>query len=272
MSVQLRSIMAPPVDYADKRENQGMQLKKRIKKWVIGVLIMSEIITSSALTACGHGDQRQKEAEKLLADKYNEEFVVTSYNGQKVMQDYYTVSAYAKSHPTIPFEASVTEDGTSVSDDYVSRRVCAAVSEHINLNLTALPFTYFVHTGIMSGDSICSDPDVSVEEFATEWEPYNRYYVYLYLPEDISQSGADAGQVYSVLANALSDLPQIKGNLSVYVSDDDMLAKVSEYVESNTGLYNDYFKMTQDDFRGQFDFENGSLAITQSDVEALLSH
>ena len=94
----------------------------------------------------------------------------------------------------------------------------------------------------------------------------------MYLPEDISQSGADAGQVYSVLANALSDLPQIKGNLSVYVSDDDMLAKVSEYVESNTGLYNDYFKMTQDDFRGQFDFENGSLAITQSDVEALLSH
>ena len=99
--------MAPPDDYADKRENQGMQLKKRIKKWVIGVLIMSEIITSSALTACGYRDQRQKEAEKLLADKYNEEFVVTSYNRQEIMQDYYTVSAYAKSHPTIAHSASM---------------------------------------------------------------------------------------------------------------------------------------------------------------------
>ena len=248
-----------------------MQLKKQIKKWVMGVLIMSEILTSSALTACGYSDQRVKEAERLLGDKYNEEFVVTSYNGQEMMEDYYTVSAYAKSHPTLPFEASVAEDGTSVSDDYVSRRVCEAISEHININLLSMPCTYYVHTGIMSGDSICSDPNVSVEEFATKWEPYNRYYVYLYLPEEVSQSGADAGEIYSALTNALSDLPQIKGNLSIYVSDDAMLGKVHEYVESNTGLYDDYFKMTEKDFRGQFDFENGSISIMQSDVEAIVN-
>ena len=247
-----------------------MRWKKKIKKWMIGVLIMSEILTSTVLTACGSNDQRQKDAEKLLTDKYKEEFVVTSYDGQQMMEDYYTVTAYAKSHPTLPFEANVTEDGTSVSDDYVSRRVCSAISEHISLNLSALPCTYYVHTGIMSGDSICPDPNVSVEEFATKWEPYNRYYVYLYLSDEITKSGTQTGQVGSVLTKALADIPQIKGELYVYVSDDEMISKVHEYVESNTGLYDDYFQMTQEDHRGQFSFENGTVSISQKDVDAIV--
>ena len=47
-----------------------------------------------------------------------------------------------------------------------------------------------------------------------------------------------------------------------------------EHYDTDLSLSEDFKsgKMTQDDFRGQFDFENGSLAITQSDVEALLSH
>lgn len=228
---------------------------------------MAEV--TAALSACGKQDERIRTAEQLLNQKYGEEFSVTSYDGQEMMASYYEVTAYANEHPTLPFEASVNSDGSAVSDDYVSRRVCERISEQVALNLSALPCTSYVHTDIMSGDSVCSDPDVSIADFVSEWEPYNRYYIYVHL----SEGDLDAGQAAGILAKSLSGLEMLKGNLSVYVSSDEMIAKVQDYVETHTGIYDSYSKLTDSALRGEYSFENGVIAADGSALEAdLIGH
>lgn len=234
----------------------------QIRKLIIGVIIMAELVTTAALTACGTTEDRKRSAEKLLAEKYKEDFVVTSYDGQQMMESYYTVTAYAKNHPGLPFEANIDDNTGNLSDDYVSRRVCASISERITLNLSGLPCTYYVHTDIMSGDSLCPDPDISVEQFVKDWEPGNRYYVYLYLPED----PADASAVYDCISRCFSGLEMLKGNISIYRCNDQVLSSVQDYVESNTGIYSDYAELTNPYLCGQFGFENGVIAISQTDV------
>ena len=70
----------------------------------------------------------------------------------------------------------------------------------------------------------------------------------------------------------MNGLPDIDGNLSVYVSKDSTIKKVREYVESNAGLYDDYFKLAQDDYRGQFEFDDSVLAFTIQDAEMIMGH
>lgn len=227
----------------------------------------------AVLTSCAFGKRKQKIAEELLSKKYGEEFVVTSYNGHGgIAGDYYTVTAYAKSCPQIPFEANVSRDETFVSDSYVSRKVCLSISNVIANNISALPCKYYVNTGIMSRDSVCSDPNVSIEEFVSKWEPNNRFYVYLYLSDKVDRGDAGNKAVYEAIKEAMKGLPDIDGNLSVYVSKDSTIKKVREYAETNAGLYGDYFKLAQDDYRGQFEFDDSVLVFTIQDAEMILGH
>ena len=238
-------------------------------RWGVTMLLIA--VTAVLLCACGSRNERIKTAELLLEEKYGEDFTVTSYEGQEMMADYYSVSAYAKSHPKLPFEANVSEDGTSVSDDYVSRRVCEAISDQVAANITVLPCKYYVHTGIMSGESVCSDPNISIEEFATKWEPNNRYYVYLYISKEIEHVDSSSEIIYNALKEALKGIPEISGTMSVYISNDSVIEKVHVYVTTNTGLYNDYFEIAQDDYRGQFEFDDGFIIFTQQDAETVLA-
>ena len=65
----------------------------------IGVLIMAEILTGCS----DYRKARTKEAQSLLEEKYQEEFVVTEYRGQQLFEKSYTVWAYSREHPELLF-------------------------------------------------------------------------------------------------------------------------------------------------------------------------
>ena len=237
-----------------------------------GIILITAVFSMLLLASCGKGEAKKEEAKRLLEEKYGRKFTVTSYDGQQIMETYYSVSAYAENDPQLPFKAYVDEDGSSVSDDYVARKVCNNISARVNENLSGLPCPYYVNTGIMSGESMCSDPEVSIEEFASVWEPDNRYYIYVYLSDRILKNNTDAGQICMTMEQALSGLPGIKGNLTICISDEKTIEKVRKYTETNTRLYDDYFKLTENDQQKQFDFENNVLNITESDINAMLDN
>lgn len=213
------------------------------------------------LCGCGNTDRKNK-AEMLLEKKYGEEFTVTEYLGHEVGSDYYTVNAYADNWPDLPFEASPVLDGSGISDDYVSRRVCRKISDRVAENLSgALPFNFYVHTGIMSGDSVCSDPDVGIEEFATVWEPYNQFYIYILVD---SHNLSDA-ELNNCIMSALSGLSCINGNITVYFADQGTIDFAEKYIKTNTGLYDDYFDFIEHKKKTeyvQYKIENGRTAGT----------
>lgn len=183
------------------------------------------------------------------------------------MASFYEVTAHADSHPLLPFKASVDRSGEALSDDYVSRRVCERISEQVSSNLSGLSCAYYVHTGIMSGDSLCPDPEVSIEEFNSVWEPYNRYYIYVHL----SGRSLDARQAGCALIRAITELPALSGNITVYISNDTEINNVRKYVETSTGIYDDYAKLTDPYLCGQYMFTNGVFSVSADDIEKDIS-
>ncbi len=153
---------------------------------------------SVLLCGCGYKKERTI-AEKLLEEKYDEPFEVTSYSGSGIRKRYYTVTAHAKAWSDLPFEANVDSDGSKVSDSYICRRVCAELSDEINSRLSELlSYDTFVHAEFLSGDSVCPYQYIGPEEFISVWEPNNLCYVYVLVDsrntgdESITSAVADA--------------------------------------------------------------------------------
>ena len=208
------------------------------KKAVIFVLLMSVTLAGCA----GKADGRRREAEALLEEKYREEFTVTEYDGQEMGRRYYAVTAYSDSLPDLPFAANVDADGSGVSDGYVCRKVCRKISDRVYENLSdIIPYDIYVHTGMLSEDSVCADPNISIEEFTAEWEPDNRYYIYVH----IDNRNWDKTGIEGYLPYALSGLSCLKGNITVYFSAKDTMEKAKEYVDTHTGLFDGYFDLVE---------------------------
>ena len=206
-------------------------LKKKLRTLLLLFLLMV------SLSGCGAKAGKEK-AKALLEEKYGESFTVTDYQAPDLGRAYYTVTAYADKWPDLPFEAFPDEDGGRIADGYVCRRVCEKISETVTENLSDLiPCEIFVHTAMMGSDSVCADPDVSIEEFSTVWEPDNRYYVYLH----VDNKNWDGSDVSGYLIYALSGLSGIKGNMTVYFSDQETIGAAEEYVRTHTGIYDSYF-------------------------------
>lgn len=202
-------------------------------------LFLSLIFMAAALAGCG-AKEKKKEAERLLEEKYGEAFTVTSYKGYNLGDTYYTVTAYSDDWPTLPFEAHPSLDGSGVTDGYAGRRVCRKVSDLVSENLAGvMPCSVYVHTVAEPADSICPDPDVSVEEFAGTWMPDSRFHIYVHIDnrdwEDVDISG--------YLQYAMAGLSTIEGSLTVCFSDADTMALTREYVETHTGLGESFFHM-----------------------------
>ena len=122
-------------------------------------------MAAAGLTGCENAKARKKQAAEALEQKYHEKFEVTDYRNAGFMADYYTVQAYADEYPDLLFEASVDIKSGNVMDSYVTKRLCDRLSDKISQNLGILENDYFVFTEAMLGDTLLTDPMVSLEDY-----------------------------------------------------------------------------------------------------------
>ena len=201
------------------------------------------VMLAASMLLCGCGHKKEKGiAKKLLEEKYGEPFEVTWYRGSEAGKKYYAVTARAKAWRDLPFEANIDNDGSRVSDSYVCRRVCAELSDRINDRLSErLPYDTFVHAEFLSSDSTCQYQDIDPEEFMTVLEPYNLCYVYIH----VSSRDKEDENIVSAVADAVSDMPYLNGNVTVYYSDKDTIKDVRRYIRINDRLYDSYFDIVE---------------------------
>ena len=214
-------------------------------------------MAAAGLTGCENAKARKKQAAEALEQKYHEKFEVTDYRNAGFMADYYTVQAYADEYPDLLFEASVDIKSGNVMDSYVTKRLCDRLSDKISQNLGVLENDYFVFTEAMLGDTLLTDPMVSLEDYMKDGP--NKFTVYLCM----NQENANIQNITEALGKLLDGITGIHGSIAFYLMDSELLKNVQEYVTSHDDTYGDFDEMVEDAYIGSTEFENGSFYLSE---------
>lgn len=217
------------------------------------------IVTTSVLSACGvKPEDRENRAAEALAQKYHKEFEIVQVYPQKFGDLYYEVQAYAVDEPLVRFTASVDTEDETVSDTYVERRVCAAISQRAEENLNELPAYYYLFVHAIGPQPIVNDVEITIKDYAA-LDSYNRFRIEIFVvPEE-----QDVDAVYHALANLYSGLDCLNGDARLFVIDEEQMESVQTYFEINDKPGFDFFSLTEKFFSLEIPYKNGDIKINR---------
>ncbi len=225
---------------------------------IVRIIIMA-IITTSVLTACGvEPAEKETRAEAALARKYGQAFDVLQVYPQKFGDLYYEVQACPVDEPLLRFSAVIDTEDDGVSDTYVERRVCAAISRQAEENLDKLPATYYLFVGAAGPQPITEDKDISIEDYAA-LDPLNMFRLELFaIPE-----GRDPAAWYQGMGNLFSGLEALRGNVKLYLVDEKQMDAIQAYFELNDETNFEYLELTKEFFCLEIPYQQGVIGLTE---------
>ena len=232
-----------------------------------GVIIMT-VMTGNAAGCGAIGPKaRMAEAQEALEAKYGGEFTVTEYLGQESFEKYYRVTAYDTEHPELLFEASLNTEGENagkyVSDTYVSRRVCAKLSEAVSMNLSGLKGVYAVHAEELNPYARGTDPDISLKDYLAQERGVN-FLIYLnYVPSETTPEEAGREMAHFSEGTGID-----RGKLAIFIMDGNTLGEAEEYAETHAALSDGYQQIVDASYAGTVTIAGGN--VDASEVEGLL--
>lgn len=196
-----------------------------------------------AMTMSGCISEKEIVQSTLIAlnEKYNEEFVLDEFKGEKssIISEYvtYAMDVYSREYPDIIFRVEADGDGSGFYDDYVARRVSRKVSEVIRMNLSDIRGDFFVYSEmVMGSDFKMKNADMSVEMFMEQF-PGNRCAVNIYYAPD----ERDPDKIVPALEGVGSGLECISGNIKIFFVNEQQLKKVQNETEEYYQNYNNSF-------------------------------
>ncbi len=237
-------------------------MKKLVGAFLIGVMIMSETLNGCS---SDYREDKKTAAQKLLEEKYNEEFVVYEYSGQKLFNDYYTVNAYPKNNPELLFTASVDSDNKSLSDTFVSRNVCQKLADRVSRNLDDVSGYVYVSAETQMDEVITDDQDISVEDFINQ-NPGNDFIVYVIVVPD--EKNPD--NLYGKITGMFKNIEMASGGVHLYVCDEELMGKAHQYDLDNAKKFDDYEKMMEGNEVFYRFFSNGTIDISSNEFADML--
>ena len=203
--------------------------------------------------------KKMKEAERLLEEKYGEKFVAERYAGQRVLDSFFTVVAYAKSYPYVLFRVFIDTDGEMMTDEYVGRRISCRLAETLQSRFRKLPGMYYVAVMPMDYLFIADNADVSFEALG-ETDFHNRYTIYIFAT---GMENSDP-VFYKHLSGIFEGLDFLQGTLELYFTDEKGIEKIQEYVEVHELFYDEFNEMIKSSFVGEIPFSHGRLDMAQA--------
>lgn len=233
------------------------RLGKAIIFLLIGVIAMDTV-------GCGKIIGYEELGEKLLEEKYNDEFVVENVQTTSMFEDNYTVVAYQKDDPTVMFKATVDNDGSYIADNYVTKLVCKQLSDTVAKNLDSLKGYYYIYSSTIVDSLELEDPSTTLNEYVSS-HPKMKYNIYVfYCPDDL-----DKENTYSALSNMFSGL-SISGNISLYIMNESMMQKTQNYLENHDKIYDEGKNMFSPYYCGMIEFTEGALRNSREEVFEML--
>lgn len=96
---------------------------KKIKLFSLFFLVIVIVVSFSGCVFEGKSDIQAEMAEKLLNEKYGEEFVVEFLGSRwgTATDGYYVCNCYPKSNKNLKFQAIVDKDCDYIEDEYATK-------------------------------------------------------------------------------------------------------------------------------------------------------
>lgn len=147
---------------------------KNILKKVSGVVMALSIFS---LIGCSEIDKQQAaDVEKLLQEKYDQEFKATHIGERYGTASNDTVTTYL--HPSnnenVVFSAVMNKDGELVSDSYIPRLISDQLNQILKEELASKGIESDTYTFIMNNEKSSfseTNPDISLKDYVTTYKP-----------------------------------------------------------------------------------------------------
>lgn len=222
------------------------------------------IVTASVLAACGtKPEDKENRAKAALEQKYHKEFEITEVYPQKFGDLYYEVQAYALDEPQVRFTAAIDTEDDNISDSYVERRVCAAISRQAEENLDGLPGYYYLSVRAQGPQPITADAGISIKDYVA-MNSYNRFLIEVYVvPES-----KDGALFYQSLAGLLKNLDFLPGVARLVLVTEEQSQAVQAYFELHDTTDAEYRRLTEPFFSVDIPYQNGLIDMTEAEFIA----
>lgn len=143
---------------------------KKVSRVVIAVSIFS-------LIGCSEKNQQQiADVEKLLQEKYNQEFKATHIGGRYGTANNDTVTTYL--HPvddkSALFSAVMSKDGKLLADSYIPRLISNELNHILKEDLSSKGIESETFTFIMNNEKSSfseTKPEISLEDYVSTYKP-----------------------------------------------------------------------------------------------------
>ena len=198
-------------------------------------LFLLLFFTSAVLTGCGTGD-RNARAERLLQDRYGEEFVVLdSHQRHSGWCDF---KMYPADTPDVIFEAWIDNGDARFSDNYVNRLMCKKVLERFSKGFDDFEKEYFLAVELweLAEPAMFYNAEVSLEDYSKEVQDPG-FKIGILVSED-----ADPSDIYDCIVNGLSKINCTFGHVNVYLMTSDNLEKAASLLQKHNSMQNAGFK------------------------------
>lgn len=233
-------------------------LKSIYRKLVIAFLALS-------LSGCSGVPQYEKLAELKLSERYDIQFKVDKVLEVNKYDGYFSVIAHPINDSDIVFKATINNDGSGESDNYVCKLVCRQISEQILRKLSSLNgFTYVYTTPLIDSVGL-SDTNMTIEQYVNRY-PDEVFHVYL----NYSPSELDVDTLYSSILNMFEGVEAVNGEIYLYLVKDNTIRDIRSYFKTNDRLYDDYKSMVEPYYVMTIPFENGNISMTGSEFKSML--
>ena len=215
---------------------------------------------------CGKVSSYEEIAKEKLYERYQDDFEIENVQSHHFLSGYYTVIAYPQSDPTLLFRASINDDGSEESDNYVCTLVCQRLSEQVEKNLNALNGFYYVYSKPRIDTVNIQNKEMSVREYVQEF-PSCAFRTYLfYCPETF-----DAEAFAFNIQQAFNGLEFIEGKIDMYfVPDEDSLGKIQNYLETHDQMYDEFKDIADSYYKGSIEFKFGSWSMSLEEIQEMV--
>lgn len=250
-----------------KRKELKKCISKTFKLGAIFILLTSML----GLVGCSRKENKKpkeaKTAEKMLKEKYNEEFVTYSVGGRwgTLTNSTFTAICSPKDNPDLKFKAEIDKDGAYMLDEYVSRKVSAKVEESLEKSLKSTAGSFAIKVGATNKSIDSKNSNMSIEEYLkTKGDP--GFAIYIVLDKD-SLEGVSSNLLYNSLNSMIDSIPKFKGSMRIYFATKDVLNSTREYLKENANIDSNFQEILKNSKNIYSQVNDGILQISLEEFQ-----
>lgn len=180
--------------------------------------------------------ERVQLAQRMLADKYQEEFVVYSQGKSYGTEanNTFTVIAYPEMQKDLKFEAEIEKEGAYMFDQYVSRKISAKIEQQVEKVLASEIDDFEVKIGASNKVTDTVDSNISIEEFV-QLEDSLQFAAYIVVNKNEIEK-METQQLYTLISDIYRNIPNIKGSVRLYFTTIDKIDLVHDYLNETANM------------------------------------